>query len=276
MRLIYATDIHGNRRSFEALFRQAAALPVDAVVLGGDLLPAPRSLQTYSFDQHAFITKVMRPLIKDFQRRNKMTVLLMLGNDDSSVCAHDLLEMENDGLLKYIHRRPQPLGDYVIYGYSFVPLTPFGIKDWEKFDTRDQIPPPTGHPPFVTRDKGVTLVDIERDIRPRGTIEDDFSAMASETDPAKTIYVTHTPPYRTALDIIYNGSQVGSKSLRAFIEKHQPPFTLHGHIHESPLRSGKIFDHIGDTISVNPGDSLDDLKAVCLDTTNITGGIRRL
>ena len=111
----------------------------------------------------------------------------MLGNDDSSVCAHDVLNMEYEGLLHYIHMRPQSLGEYVIYGYSFVPLTPFGIKDWDKFDTADQIPLPTGYPPFFTQENGTTVVDFDQDIRPRGTIEDDFKAIAAEEDSTKTL-----------------------------------------------------------------------------------------
>jgi uncharacterized protein len=31
--------------------------------------------------------------------------------------------------------------------------------------------------------------------------------------------------------------------------------TLHGHIHESPELSGSYFDRIGETVSINPGQS---------------------
>jgi hypothetical protein len=172
--------------------------------------------------------------------------------------------------------RVHEFGDLFICGYSFVPLTHFGIKDWEKFDTADQVPPRMSFPPFFIRDGGVTQINIEKDIWPRGTIEEDFENILSETDPSKTIYVTHTPPSDTALDIIFDGRHVGSKPLRSFIEKAQPPLTLHGHIHESPSRSGKIFDKIGNTICVNPGDSQGKLNALLLDTDDIAGSMETI
>ncbi|MEM0357218.1 MAG: phosphoesterase [Candidatus Bathyarchaeia archaeon] len=73
----------------------------------------------------------------------------------------------------------------------------------------------------------------------------------------------HAPPYNSGLDIApeldenlrpKTGSRglsmipVGSKAVRAFIEKHQPKLGLHGHIHES---SGSRY--IGKTLCVNPG-----------------------
>jgi Icc-related predicted phosphoesterase len=69
--------------------------------------------------------------------------------------------------------------------------------------------------------------------------------------------VTHSPPWGTRLDRLYNGTPVGSRAIRAFIERHRPPLTLHGHVHESPG-----VDRIGTTVSVNPGDSLGGLRAV--------------
>ncbi len=276
MRIMYASDIHGKEISYERLFENAVSLRVDALVLGGDLLPPPRSLDTYSADQGSFIARVIRPLCEGIKRTSTIKVYGILGNDDSSVCAHALLDMEDEGLFRYIHMRPQPLGDCIIGGYSFVPLTPFGIKDWEKFDTPDQVAPATRLPPFFTCEAGTTPVTFIRDIFPRGTIEQDLAAIAAESDASGTIYVFHSPPYGTALDIIYNGDHVGSRALRRFIQEVRPVLTLHGHIHESPSRSGKIFDRIGDTVCINPGASLETLSAVFLETENIEGSMRIL
>jgi len=54
--------------------------------------------------------------------------------------------------------------------------------------------------------------------------------------------------------------------VRAFIEEHQPPLTLHGHIHESPMVSGSYAERIGRTLCVNPGQSPERLHAVIFDT----------
>ena len=62
------------------------------------------------------------------------------------------------------------------------------------------------------------------------------------------IFVTHSPPYGTKLDIVYGGRHVGSQAIKSFIEKTNPEIVLTGHIHES---AG--MDKIGETVAVNPG-----------------------
>jgi Icc-related predicted phosphoesterase len=82
---------------------------------------------------------------------------------------------------------------------------------------------------------------------------EDLDRLAKPMSYEMTIYVMHSPPFGTGLDIIPGDQSVGSYSIKAFIETHQPLLTLHGHIHESPEVSGRYFDRIGKTISVNPG-----------------------
>jgi Icc-related predicted phosphoesterase len=80
----------------------------------------------------------------------------------------------------------------------------------------------------------------------------------------KCIFNFHTPPYDTPIDLApelkedltpvlsraggFNMIHVGSKSVRAAIEKYQPVMGLHGHIHES-----RAYSNIGKTVCVNPG-----------------------
>jgi Icc-related predicted phosphoesterase len=276
MRFIFATDIHGNDRTYHSIFLAAEEEKVDAVVLGGDILPMPLTITGFTADQQTFITSVLRPMLEGFHKRSGCEVYLMPGNDDAASCADELESLERDGFAKYMNMRRHSFGDLYIFGYSFVPLTPFGIKDWDKFDTPNQAPPITHYPPFFTRAHGIENADYDDDIRPRGTIEDDFKKIAAETDPSKTVYVTHSPPYNTALDIVYNGEHVGSRSIRRFIEKYCPPLTLHGHIHESPSRSGKVFDVIGNTVAVNPGSSCAAVNALVIDTEDVPGSFRKL
>lgn len=47
------------------------------------------------------------------------------------------------------------------------------------------------------------------------------------------VLVCHAPPLGTALDQMKTGLHAGSKSVRAFIEKHQPAHFFCGHIHEA-------------------------------------------
>lgn len=62
------------------------------------------------------------------------------------------------------------------------------------------------------------------------------------------IFVSHSPPYQTRLDRLQNGKHVGSRAVRAAIEKYQPALCITGHIHES-----KGEDSINNTPVYNPG-----------------------
>jgi Icc-related predicted phosphoesterase len=62
------------------------------------------------------------------------------------------------------------------------------------------------------------------------------------------ILVCHQPPFNTLADKTWANQQVGSKSVRSFIEKIQPLICFTGHIHE-----GAGIDTIGITKIINPG-----------------------
>jgi Icc-related predicted phosphoesterase len=62
------------------------------------------------------------------------------------------------------------------------------------------------------------------------------------------ILVSHAPPIQTLTDRLANGTHVGSKAVRTFIEEKQPLLCLTGHIHESRGQ-----DYIGRTLILNPG-----------------------
>jgi hypothetical protein len=70
---------------------------------------------------------------------------------------------------------------------------------------------------------------------------------------AEAVYVLHSPPRDTACDQAGTRTHVGSRAIRAFVERLQPPLVLSGHIHESPRISGAWRDLIGRTVVVNPG-----------------------
>jgi len=53
--------------------------------------------------------------------------------------------------------------------------------------------------------------------------------------PSKVL-VSHPPPWGTPLDLVGSGQHAGSRSVRAFIERHQPALVLCGHIHEAAGR----------------------------------------
>jgi len=65
----------------------------------------------------------------------------------------------------------------------------------------------------------------------------------------KIIFVSHAPPYNTKCDLILGHGNVGSKSVRKFIEEFKPLYNINGHIHECFSRRDKI----GETVVINPG-----------------------
>lgn len=65
---------------------------------------------------------------------------------------------------------------------------------------------------------------------------------------SRLILVSHTPPHDTAVDKLGTGQHVGSRAVRAFIERVQPEVCVTGHIHEA-----RGMDVIGRTRVYNPG-----------------------
>ena len=79
-------------------------------------------------------------------------------------------------------------------------------------------------------------------------------------------FLLHQPPYNTALDSLYSGERVGSRSVRDAIEEYQPLFCVSGHIHES-----RAIDNLGETWLINPGPAMDGNYAVFdLDTGEVS------
>ncbi len=176
--------------------------------------------------------------------------------------AERLAGWAREGLALYIHERTCRLArGWKISGYSYVPLTPFSLKDWEKYDVLGQDDPTEFSAVFSTPKGFIHLGETAAALLPRGTIQEDFERLPI-TGWDRTVLVTHAPPHETHLDVLYDGRHIGSKAIRRFIEMAQPPLSLHGHIHESPRRSGSMVDSIGKTICVNPGSSLGGLRAV--------------
>jgi len=62
------------------------------------------------------------------------------------------------------------------------------------------------------------------------------------------IQVTHAPPFETKTDMIHSGIHVGSKTVRLFIETHQPILAISAHIHEA-----RGIDKINKTLLLNSG-----------------------
>lgn len=244
-KIVYASDLHGNREAYERLF----SLEAEAVVLGGDLLPYPLKV---GGDLLKLQTDFARWLASLLDTR---PCFWILGNDDWAAM---LPILEGHGTS--IHGRAVPFLDGLhIAGYSCVPVTPFGMKDFDRIDIPGWLPSYEPKRCLLSGPGGVEPVPFEA-VQARDTIEADLQVLEGLSDPAATVYVAHSPPYATKLDRLNGVTPIGSRALRRFIDRRQPPLTLHGHVHESPG-----VDRLGGTVSVNPGDSMQRLRAVRID-----------
>lgn len=112
-----------------------------------------------------------------------------------------------------IHGKCGRLGDVTFVGLGGSNLTPFNT-------------------PFE-----LTEVEIQEEL-----------AAASCGMGEKWVLVTHAPPHGTKVDQIKEGTHVGSKSIRQYIEQKQPLVSLCAHVHE-----GRGADQLGRTLIINPG-----------------------
>lgn len=219
MKIIYATDLHGDPEAYESFLEEAGKKGVEGAIIGGDITPIG-FLGIFVQVQRDFLESYLLPRFDKFRKETGKTPFIMMGNDDFRLNMDVLERGEKQGVLKLLSQRVHKLKGYHIAGYSYINETPFLLKDWEK---------------------------REREIRK------DLEALARKVNMGKAVFVFHAPPFNTKLDMVYNGSHVGSRAVREFIEKHQPLVTLHGHIHESPRVSGNYEEMIGNTLSINPG-----------------------
>jgi Icc-related predicted phosphoesterase len=260
MKVIYTSDIHANDHHLFALTSKAAHKAVDAVIVGGDIVPhyLPEAKRFGIVDAQAiYLREVFVPAIQDFQKHHDISIYLDLANDDF-ICNRKILEDSQNDKFKLIHMQKHGLTENVdIIGYMNVPPTPFQRKDWEKPDSR-QWPYAKGKNVAL---KGYSTVngnvkEVVIDLMSADNIESDLERLSKQIE-KPFIFASHSPPYDTPLDILYNGFHAGSLSIRKFIEKWSEKglliASLHGHIHESPERSGSIYTQIGKSLCINPG-----------------------
>jgi len=246
----FTSDLHGQGALYEQVLALAAARGPEAVILGGDLAPhesGSEGLRRQRVFYEGFLVEFARRLAEAAPR---VELLLLMGNDDWAGNV-ECLETRNGTLWRFIHGRSIELLGTRVAGLSWVPITPFAMKDWDRWDDGAEEDP--------VRLEG--LVSWHGDLEPvrfdpkcrRPTIADALDELAPLGPSARTVYVLHSPPRDTRCDMIAAGRHVGSRAIRAFVERTQPPLVLSGHIHESPRISSSYRDRIGRTVVVNPG-----------------------
>ena len=285
MRCLFASDLHGHVDRYAKLSREILLRRPAAVFLGGDLLPNPwaeaRAIDpTHRDFVHGFLatefTRISEALGPEYPQ-----VFVILGNDDARIEETSMLSVAARGLWTYAHDRRLSLGDHEVFGYSFVPPSPFRLKDWERYDVSRYV-----DPGCVSPEEGTRSIPISPDVARRSTMAADLAALAGDLDLGRAIFLFHAPPYRTNLDRASLDDRwvdhvpldvnVGSIAIRRFIEARQPGITLHGHVHESARITGAWRDQIGQTRLFSAAHDGPELALVEFDTESPDGATRDL
>jgi Icc-related predicted phosphoesterase len=281
----FVTDLHGQVDRYHKLFRKIEEEKPEAIFLGGDLMPSSLNLMiagdhTYTdFFQDILLggfRKLQQDLGKQYPR-----VFLILGNDDGLYEESNIIAAAEEQLWEYSHNSITGFGDLKVCGYSFVPPSPFRLKDWERYDVGRYVDPGS-----ISPEEGSHSVDVEPHTIRYATIKKDLDRLTGEKDLSRTICLFHTPPYQTKLDrAALDGKMidhvpldlhVGSIAVKRFIEQRQPLLTLHGHIHESARLTGDWKDKIGETLSFSAAHDGPELSLVRFNPDNLQESTREL
>jgi len=262
--ILYTADLHGNESQYKALVKFALEISPDSIIIGGDI--APKHFRFHIIEkQRRFFDKNFPQLLTPLkQKLPKTKIYLMMGNDD---CAANMDVLKNyaPGLYHVIHGKRLNLREcFDIVGYSYVPITPFGIKDWEKYDLSNvpsEIKAEYEHRKRTnyilkgvkSATSGLRKFIFQDEMEKEDSIQKDLDTDLFTKNASKTVYAIHTPPNNTNLDRLYSGQNVGSFAVRLFIQKVQPYITLHGHIHETIEVTGSFKHEEGKTLSMSSG-----------------------
>jgi Icc-related predicted phosphoesterase len=195
MKILAASDIHGDLRTTEALAKKAKKEKVDLVIIAGDLSIFGRGLEG---------------LLKPFAESNTK-VAVIPGNHENETDIF-VLKRRYPDVIYDLHNYAFRMGEVGFFGCGLANIGPNELSE-------DEI---------------------------RSRISRSFNYIK---DAKKKILVVHTPPYKTKLDAIGKGINVGSPAVREMIEKLKPDRCICGHIHET----FNLEDRVGETTVINAG-----------------------
>ena len=285
LRMLFATDLHGSESAFRKFVAARRQVGARVMLLGGDLtgkilVPVVDEGGVHTAD---FMGRKLRAA-DDAALQDLEQTLRFAGQYPVRMTAADVA---------WLRQHPEDLDG------RFVDAMKASLRHW--FDLAAERLEPEGvrmlailgnddpleiddvlrdHPYVECVDD--TPVTIEGDIEvvgfsgsnrtpwdsPREFTEQEIRArleqsVAKLSDPARSIWNVHVPPYDTGLDtaaevtddlkVVMRGGQanmisVGSTAVRELIEQYQPMLAVHGHVHES-----RAVSKVGSAVVVNPG-----------------------
>jgi Icc-related predicted phosphoesterase len=284
-RIFFSTDVHGSDVVFRKFLNAGKFYKSDVIILGGDLtgkIIVP-ILEHSSGDYEAFLPDgpvvTSKGEIGEVEKRIKNAGFYSYFASATEMQELKANQTKLDAL--FFQLMQERIGEWVKLAEDN--LKPTGIRcilmpgnddhfEVDKvLDASDYVINPEGktvqldefHEMISTGFSNVTPWKVARDISEE-ELAQKIEKMTGEVKSMKdAVFNFHCPPYDSKIDTapeldatlkpkVESGGlrmiPVGSKAVRAAIEKYQPLLGLHGHIHES---SGAA--KIGRTLCLNPG-----------------------
>ena len=273
MNCFFVSDLHGHPDRYEKLLEAILAERPDVVFIGGDILPGLSMVRALDFGHQDFIQGFIIPKfakLKEILGENYPRTFVILGNDDGRFIEQSVLDAAVSGYWQYVHNRRVRLDPFSVYGYNYVPPTPFQLKDWERYDVSRYVDPGS-----VSPEDGSHSFPVSQEETKYSTIQKDLEKLIKKDDLSKATFLFHSPPHRTMIDrAALDGKKidhipldvhVGSIAIRRFIKARQPLVTLHGHVHESTRITGSWKDRIGKTWMFNASHDGPELSLIRFD-----------
>ncbi len=231
---------------------------------------------------HQFLQQYLIDKIHSLQKTDKQTrFFVIFGNDDPRIYEPILQNIPATSPLHYVHQKTIAFHTVYVSGYSYIPPSPFHLKDWEKYDVSRFVDVGA-----VAPENGIHSIPRDKDSILGETIQQDLEQIVKHAPAEKTIFLFHSPPYNSMLDRgALDGKSVdyapvdvhiGSIAIQRFIKKYQPFLTLHGHVHESTELTGHWKEKKGETYSFNAAHNGEELALIRFDTSDLNHATREL
>jgi Icc-related predicted phosphoesterase len=273
MKILYTTDLHGNKLYYREIFKKALTHSVDLVINGADLTP---KLSPVFETQKSFI-HYLKTRYFPLWENTGIHYICCPGNDDLQV--YDDLLWKACFKFKNIHflkRSKLELLGLEFIGFDLVCDYTFQLKDRCRMDNKNFIfPEQKGQGCFSSLENNGSwnqIKDWQSLAKNLPTIEQELKALVRPQNMQQGIYIIHMPPDGTGLSgrhTLTDKKRPSSKAVFDFLKKEQPLLSLHGHIHNSYKLTGIWKTKIGKTWAVQPGQD-GKLPVYCIiDTENL-------
>lgn len=226
MLFLYTSDLHSRLSHYKRLFELYKIHKPDVIIIGGDLFEYTHNKD----DQICFLDNYLKSYFRSFT----IPIVVLPGNTDWPFSIRRLKELNIENVHVINKNNSYNLRGFKLKGYEYITPPPFSQKHHVRRDLKEDSFP-IGTNSYVTDNNGDVITVNENYFNSLSSVEEDINGLFT----SDSIWIAHNPPYGCNLDIMYDNIHIGSKALLKEIKELQPKLILSGHVHESPVMSGK-------------------------------------